>query len=248
MRDRWMRWGIVTVGMMLVGQTMPAGGEGALKELADHWAGLKDVRTLEARFVCEKVLAALDTPLHSEGRLWIGKGGGGAKDEGNAGVRFSTEKPYVSELILSGGKVFARSQHEAEWTKTNQAARPGLTAVMGQLGGWSTGDSSKIAEMYSVARSSEPVPAVPLDGAEKTERAADVFILTPTNADLAKSVKSVTLALDRQTNFLRYIQILTQQDDVTRYWFLDVKGNAALPADVFKAGTELMVPGEGGGR
>ncbi len=158
MRDcRLARWGMVAAGALLMGQ---GGGGDALKALTDHWAGLRDVQTLEARFVCEKQLAALETPLHSEGRLWIGKSRNDRSDAPQ-GVRFSTDKPYVSELILTGGKVYARSQHEADWTKTNQSSRPGLTAVMGQLGGWSTGDATKIAEMYSVAVSADHVPAAP---------------------------------------------------------------------------------------
>jgi outer membrane lipoprotein-sorting protein len=224
-----------------MGQTVPAGGD-ALKELEAHWAGLRDVHSLEARFVCEKDLAALDTPLHSEGQLWIGKRSAASNEDG---VRFSTEKPYVSELILTGGKVYARSQHETEWTKTNQSSRPGLTAVMGQLGGWSTGDTSQIAAMYAVTKSAAAIPTMPMKHVAGDEGATDVYVLTPTNADLAKAVKTVTLALDRKTNVLRYIEILTQQDDATRYWFFDVKLNVDLPAGVLKAGAGLMVPGEG---
>ena len=187
------------VAALAIGQTLPADPD-ALGELASHWAGLKDVHSLTASFVCEKELAALDTPLHSEGRLWIGKQNGKA---GEDEVRFSTEKPYVSELILAGGKVYGRSQHEAEWTKTNQAARPGLTAVMGQLGGWSTGDTSQIAAMYSVAKGAAVIPAKP-GAVASQDGGVDVFVLTPTNADLAKAVKrSNTLAaLDRKTNAL----------------------------------------------
>jgi outer membrane lipoprotein-sorting protein len=230
---------LVVVAALAMGQTLLAHRD-ALGELAAHWAGLKDVHSLTASFVCEKELAALDTPLHSEGRLWIGKQNGKTGEEG---VRFSTEKPYVSELILAGGKVYGRSQHETEWTKTNQAARPGLTAVMGQLGGWSTGDTSQIAAMYSVAKGAVVIPAMPA-AMVQPDGGVDVFVLTPTNADLAKAVKRVTLALDEKTNVLRYIEIVTQQDDATRYWFFDVKLNADLPVNVFKAGAELMVPGE----
>jgi outer membrane lipoprotein-sorting protein len=207
----------------------------AAKELASHWDALKDVRTLSARFICEKNLADLETPLHSEGRVWIRKGENGRE----GAVRFSTEKPYVSELILTDGKVYARSQHETEWTKTNQSSRPGLTAVMRQLGGWATGNASQIEDMYSVSRG-DGMPAMP--GAETPESNADVFVLTPSNKDLAKSVKRITLAIDRTQHTLHYIEILTQQDDSTKYWFHDVKTNAELPLDVFKPDGELLVP------
>ena len=125
------------------------------------------------------------------------------------------------------------------------ASRPGLTAVMGQLGGWSTGEIGKVMQEYSVVSSSQTVPAIPAAaGAEpaearKSEKTpVDVFVLTPTDKDLAKSVKQITLAIDRPApgggggHHLRFIEILTQQNDATRYWFYDVKDNAKLPADI----------------
>src|SRR3954471_21161373 len=86
-------------------------------DLAGQWKSLKDVRTLHAHFICEKKLQTLDTPLVSQGELWIKKD---SKDV-PGGVRFTTNSPYLSELILTEGKVFARSQHETEWTKSNQS-------------------------------------------------------------------------------------------------------------------------------
>ena len=38
------------------------------------------------------------------------------------------------------------------------------------------------------------------------------------------------------TSKLTYIEIITVQDDVTRYWFFDGKVNGELPAEVFKPG------------
>ena len=224
--------------LLFVAACFAAAESDAAKSLAGDWETLKGVKTLEARFVCEKNLAALETPLHSEGRVWIQKGENGK--EGS--VRFSTEKPYVSELILTDGKVFARSQHETEWSKTNQSSRPGLTAVMSQLGGWSTGGTAKIVEMYSVSRG-DAVPAMP--GAESgSPQDVDVFVLTPTNKDLVKAVKQVTIAIDRGLHTLRYVEIVTQQGDSTRYWFYDVHTDVTLPADVFKADGELVLPEE----
>ncbi len=235
--------GAVRVGgilglLSLFASGLAAADADAAKSLAAEWEGLNGVKTLEARFVCEKNLAALETPLHSEGRVWIQKGENGK--EGS--VRFSTEKPYVSELILTDGKVFARSQHETEWSKTNQSSRPGLTAVMSQLGGWSMGDAGKIGEMYSVSRG-DPVPPMP-GAASNAPQDVDVFVLAPTNKDLVKAVKRVTIAVDRGLHTLRYVEIITQQADSTRYWFYDVHTNVMLPADVFKPDGELLLPEE----
>ena len=225
--------GLLSLSLVAAGGV--AADSDAMKALATGWDALKGVKTLSARFVCEKNLAALETPLHSEGRVWIEKGESGKE----GAVRFSTEKPYVSELILTDGKVYARSQHETEWSKTNQSSRPGLTAVMSQLGGWSTGDAAKINDMYSVSRV-ESVPTIP--GVESVPQNVEAFVLTATNKDLAKAVKQVTIAVDRAAHTLRYVEIVTQQGDSTRYWFYDVRTNAPLPPNVFKPDGDLVLP------
>ncbi len=214
----------------------------ALRELEAHVAAMKDVRTLEMEFVCEKRLAMLEEPLVSSGRLWIRKGGGNA---GNA-VRFSTEKPYVSEVILAGGKMHVRSQHEQKWTTTDQSARPGLAVVMMQLGGWSTGEAGKLGETYGVSRARESVPDAPkaadVAGTQLAMKAdgLDVYDLVPLQKDLAAVVRRVRVAMERQTHKLAFIEIESRGQggdaaggDVTRYWFLDAKINAALPEGVF---------------
>ncbi|HVX84872.1 MAG TPA: hypothetical protein VH253_08660 [Phycisphaerae bacterium] len=234
----------VVVGVAIWGMGVArgeSGGDrgGSVKVLGERLGEMKDVRTVHARFVCEKQLKLLETPLVSSGEVWIRRSG---EKEGGA-VRFSTEKPYVSELILVEGKVYARSQHEAGWTKSNQSSRPGLTAVMGELGGWATGDAGKVSQMYRVALAAgkeAEIPVVPKEGGDLHVVAGvgggvDTFVLTPTNEDLAKAVKKITLALDRGTGGLMYIAIETAQGDVTRYWFGDVERNGELPKGVFEA-------------
>jgi outer membrane lipoprotein-sorting protein len=242
MKKRWAK--IVLLPLLLPLLAADVVKEDAAKALTTHLAALKDTETLEAKFVCEKRLALLETPLLSRGQLWIRKGD---PKDGDGAVRFSTEKPYVSELILAKGKVHVRSQHETEWTKSNQAGRPGLTAVMGQLGGWSTGDAGKVTEDYSIAAATEKTPGMPeKSGVEASTQPAltDVasFVLTPTDKDLRKAVKRVTLSIDAKTHHLLFIEIVTQQDDTTRYWFYDVKTNAKLAADVFVPGAASPVP------
>lgn len=230
----------------------PAPGRPALDALQSHLDALKDVQTLTARFVCEKRIAMLESPLISAGQLSIRKsdpqGAGGA-------VRFSTTVPYVSDLILADGKVHGRSQHETAWTTSNQAARPGLSAVMVQLGGWSTGNAGKLSDMYSISHAPPEavIPAPPrVEGVStrtvKTgNEGIDTFILTPTNKDLAIAIKSIEIAMDRASHKLLSIQVTTAQDDATRYWFYDVQLNPNLPADTFKPGPATVGPEKTGG-
>lgn len=208
-------------------------------DLATALAGLKDVKTLQADFVCMKQLQALDTPLTSSGHVWIQRGESGAAGS----VRFTTRHPYVSEIILSDGKVWARSQHEEEWTKSNQSSRPGLTAVMGELGGWATGDASKLSDLYSVTEASAAIPPAPEAASTQPAdapagQAATTFTLTPTNKDLAKSVKQIRIVFDPAAATLRFIEIVTEQGDMTRYWFTGVQKNAALPVGIFEPRNE----------
>jgi outer membrane lipoprotein-sorting protein len=223
---------VVCVSLGAENPTAPA------HSLTAHLAALKDTRTLNAQFICEKRLALLETPLLSSGQLWIKKG-----DPKDGAVRFSTQKPYTSELILIDGKVHVRSQHETDWSRTNQSSRPGLTAVMSQLGGWSTGDPGKLTEHYAIATSADPVPDLPAGAAKENNKpGADVYALTPTNKDLLKAVKKITLAIDQKSHHLLFIEILTQQDDVTRYWFFNVRTNADLPNDIFSPNTAPPAP------
>jgi outer membrane lipoprotein-sorting protein len=166
-------------------------------------------------------------------------------------VRFLTEKPYVSDLILVKGKVFVRSQHETQWTKTEQSGRPGLTTVMAELGGWSTGEAGKMAEQYTVTPgAAAEVPEAPGGVAAATQPAKSelqVFVLTPMNKDLLKAVKRITVAIDAQSHHLVFLEILTAQDDATRYWFYDVKDNPSLESDVFSPKDETAMQGAGAG-
>ena len=227
---------VVSVATLLLLAGAAVRGEtpsSAQQALVARLVPMKEVHTLKARFLCEKRLALLESPLESSGQVWIRRG----EEAADNGVRFSTEKPYVSELILTDGKVYARSQHEEEWAKSNQSSRPGLTAVMNELGAWATGDVGQITDMYSVAagEAGAAIPAAPgADFFKGTRPDAEIFLLTPTNADLAKAVKRITLGLDRKTGTLVYLEILTEQEDATRYWFGDVQTNGELPAGIFE--------------
>ncbi len=197
----------------------------SLAALAAHLAAMKNVKTLQADFTCEKRMAMLETPLVSSGKVWIAKPGS---------VRFATDKPYVSEIILHDGKVLTKSQHENQWTRTDAGARPGLNAVMGQLAGWSTGEPGALAEMYDVTTATGEIPPRPDSLDEKSAVVnADFFVLKPKNEVLAKSIKRILLAIDRQSHHLLHVEITTAQNDITRYWFHDVQLDAQLPADTF---------------
>ena len=206
-----------------------------MTRLAAHFAGMRDIQTLQASFACEKQNSLLAKPLISHGRLWIRRGD--IMKAGAGAIRFTTEQPNLSEFILADAKVYAHSERDKKWTRSDQKSRPGLPAVMEQLGSWSTGETNNVAELYSVAMGNAGVIEIPAaDGfpAVKARGDPEFFVLTPKNAELRKNVRQITLAIDKATHTLLSVEILAKQSDVTRYCFLDVRTNLELPKDVFK--------------
>jgi hypothetical protein len=227
----------------------------AAAELAMRLAAIRGVRTLETQFVCQKRVVNLETPLLGGGRMWMEAAE--ADDAGSGGMRIATEWPYVSELILTRGKAMARSQHETEWSTTAQSERPGLTATMVQLGHWSLGERGR-EDLFAVSRGGEAIPARPgvSSGRGSAAPQADampgvLFVLAPVNKELQISVKRVTLGFrapatdpsdhavradrtDPTVALLIYAEIVTAQDDVSRYWFFDAHLNRESDHDMLK--------------
>jgi hypothetical protein len=202
----------------------PAPGTDAL---AAHFAAMKNVSTLQARFDCQKRMKMLETPLVSSGTVRI------AKSRGAVSVRFSTDLPYLSEVILRGGQVWMKSQHEAEWSKADQTGRPGLAAIMGQLANWSVGEAGALGDMYDVTSVSSVVPARPESKDVKNDAVTDSFALAPKNKSMAQSLQQIRLVFDQKTHGLLYVEIRSTQGDVTQYWFYDVELDAKLGQDTF---------------
>ena len=230
-------------GLLLAGQGRPniPANQDATVRLTGHFAAMKDIQTLQASFACEKQNSLLAKPLISHGRLWIRRGD--IMKAGAGAIRFTTEQPNLSEFILADAKVYARSERDKKWTKSDQKSRPGLPAVMEQLGNWSTGEMNNVSELYSVAMgiadvapgNAEVIEIPAADGfpAVKAKGDLEFFVLTPKNAELQKNIRQITLAIDKTTHTLLSVEILAKKSDVTRYCFLNVRTNVELPKDVF---------------
>jgi hypothetical protein len=69
-------------------------------------------------------------------------------------------------------------------------------------------------------------------------------VLTAVDQDLRNSVKRVTLGFAAPASgagaispaVLAYVEIVSAQDDVARYWFFDQQYNGVLPAGIFEPG------------
>src|SRR5438105_801295 len=84
--------------------------EPALLALNNTFHPLQSINTLQTDFLCRKDLVDFDTPLLTSGTLIAAR-----PDL----YRFSTLKPYLSEIMQQGTKVFRKTQHETTWDKSD---------------------------------------------------------------------------------------------------------------------------------
>ncbi len=221
---------IAIIALLLTGIRVFAEDGGSPRDLlAAHLAALSSIKSLQTQFICEKRIAALEEPLVSGGTITI------ARPER---LRFSTLHPYTSEIILDHGTLLLKSQHETKWTRTTNVTRPGLSAIMEQLTAWSLGDHAKLDETYEISQGTEIVPQPPTNNsatqpAEIKVHTLAMFVLKPIPPDVAKVIRSLMLGIDPTTHCLMFLQITTVDQDVTRYWFYDIKTNIPLSAITF---------------
>ncbi len=221
---------VAILAMLIAGGGVCMGADDSARDaLAAQLGALHSIKTLQADFVCDKRIAALEQPLVSGGTITVA---------GADQLRFSTLRPYVSEIILDHGKLLLKSEHETSWTRATSTGRPGLSAIMEQMAGWSLGDISKLDETYKVAGAAGSIPKAPGDSAATQAAMAKVsspamFLLTPIKPELSKAVASLTLGVDPTTHYLLFLQLTTADQDVTRYWFYNIKTNAQLAPAIF---------------
>jgi len=206
------------------------------RDLAPH----ANVQSIGVTFLCEKRLLNLDTPLQSSGHWWVERERPNDDSIPDVTIRFSTESPYLSDLILIKHRAYSISQHEKKWTGSGQSSHPGLTAVMLDLSDLLAGHADHLHDLFTVsAAPAAPLPA-PAGKSAPLATPADVFILTPVNKDLSAAVSSVAIALARpgqnatSSPPLIFAEITTAQGDITRYWFSHAQVDSPLPTDIFK--------------
>jgi hypothetical protein len=193
-----------------------------------HLAALADLKNLHLQFTCRRDLAGIDTPLNCSGTLWIRAGtrkpGTTLIASGAAGgaVHIRTAQPYSSETILLDGRFIGRSQHETRWQVSDQAARPGLAALMGQIAGWCIGDPGKLTDWFTVAQTAA------------TADQPETFTLSPRTADLQKSIHTIALRFEPHSHQLLWVRLTTAQDDQSTYEFSDQQANVQFPSDIFR--------------
>lgn len=181
----------------------------------------------QSAFLCEKHIASLPTPFISEGTLYA---------QTPDSFRLSTMHPYTSDIILSRGKIVAKSQHETKWATKSQPARPGFVAALAHLGQLACGNVKPLLSTYTIT----PDPTfTPPTAATETVIFASAppvyvsYLLVPRDTNLAQNVKAIHISVDPATNALYFYELITPQADVIRYWLIKPTHPTELEPTVF---------------
>lgn len=233
---------LVGVLVMLGGQAASPEAEGsreAQEAFAAQMAALRGVERVQGSWVNEKAMLDVRKNMVSQGVYWAERTEGGEQVR----VRWGTREPFVSDLILVPGKRLAKSQHETEWVDSGEG-KPGLTAVMWHLAGWSVGRAGPVGEgrlyaLRSLQRETEidgPPEVEGTGGGKRKAWRVDLYTLVPVDREFGESVGWVRLGFRRGlgVDHLVYAEVKTGAGDVLRHWFTQQRINGRFGADVFE--------------
>ncbi len=211
---------------------VPATNQGnAAARLRSKMIVMRKLHTWRAEFVCEKRLAVLRQPFISAGILAIGR---------PDNVRFATQKPYRSTVILTGNHIYLRSQTNRRWHKADPSRSKSLGFIMGQLAQWSLGHVGRLGKEYRISYAMSALRIRPVTGPrrrsrpQKTAPTRIVFTLVPRRGILSKAIRNLQLGFARHSSRLVYIAIHQVTGDATVYWLYKQEKNPPLPANYFK--------------
>lgn len=209
----------------------PDHGKTAADLLRSKMIVMRKLHTWRAAFVCEKHLAVLRRPFISSGIIAIARPNK---------VRFATQKPYRSSVILAGNHIYLRSQTNHRWHKADPSRSQSLGYIMGQLAQWSLGHVHRLGKDYRISYVIAAFPIRPATGPQHrtaTQKAASkcpLFTLVPRKGILSKAIRNLQLGFARHSSRLVYIAIHQVTGDATQYWLYKQEKNPSLPTEYFK--------------
>lgn len=156
--------------------------------LAEVRARLAQPAVLAGRFVQHKRVAGLKKPLTSSGRFVVAKG---------QGVRWLTERPFPSELVVRPEDIVSR-QGAAEVFRLEAAKVPAVRLINGVLFALLSGDLAALEQHFDVVAAAEA--------------AGWTLRLTPKEAGLRKVLSGVTLTGDE---YVRRVELAEAGGDGT---------------------------------
>ncbi len=209
----------------------PDHGKTAAALLRNKMIVMRKLHTWRAAFVCEKHLAVLQKPFISSGIMAIAR-----PDK----VRFATQKPYRSSVILTGSHIYLRSQTNHRWHKAGLSRSKSLGYIMGQLAQWSLGHVHRLGKEYRISYVIAAFPIRPATApqhrtaTQKATGKCTLFTLVPRKGILSKAIRNLQLGFAWHSSRLVYISIHQVTGDATQYWLYKQEKNPPLPTNYFK--------------
>ncbi len=186
------------------------GASGALHAQADAALvreRLQIAPVLRGEFEQTKTIKGFRNALVSHGEFMVARG---------QGVWWHTRQPYEATLVVTRTRLFTRAPDGSTGNVMDAQAEPGLRQVNELVFSLLSADLDALAERFTVT-------------AQATGAAGWTMTLTPRDANVAKFLKSATLAGDR---FVQSVRIDEARGDSTQIRFSQQASAAALsPAD-----------------
>ncbi len=182
-------------------------------------AELQKIKTLQSGFTQERHLSMLMTPLISKGRLYFNK-----PDQ----LRWEVYESYRSILIYNDGQVAKFDFNNGKLRKLQMGAAEIMGEVLKQITFWMSGDFGNSAEVYDISIFKN-------DGY--------LLQLTPKSEELAESIQSIDLHIDRQTLHINRVKITETEFDYIEIKFSDEKINQTFDQQIFDLNEPLMLSG-----
>ena len=184
------------------------GASGALQAQAD--AALVRERlqlapVLRGEFEQAKTIKGFRNALVSRGEFMVARG---------QGVWWHTQQPYDATLVVTRTRLFTRAQDGSTSNVMDAQAEPGLRQVNELVFALLSADLEALAERFTVT-------------AQATGAGGWTMTLAPRDANVAKFLKSATLAGDR---FVQSVRIDEAHGDSTQIRFSRQAPAAALSA------------------
>ena len=186
------------------------GASGALHAQADAALvreRLQIAPVLRGEFEQTKTIKGFRNALVSHGEFMVARG---------QGVWWHTQQPYEATLVVTRTRLFTRAPDGSTGNVMDAQAEPGLRQVNELVFSLLSADLDALAERFTVT-------------AQATGAAGWTLTLAPRDANVAKFLKSATLAGDR---FVQSVRIDEARGDSTQIRFSHQAPAAALsPAD-----------------
>ena len=152
------------------------------------------VAVLRGGFAQEKQVAGFRNPLRSQGRFVLAR---------ERGVLWTTEKPFPSEVVLTGQRILSRQPDGSLRIELDGRQQPALAAANAMLLALVAGDVRALSAHFDIA-------------AEALPEARWRMRLTPRRATLSRAFTSITVSGDR---YVRQVEIVEAGGDRTRLQF-----------------------------